>query len=504
MNTLATCIAHGQPSLCDHEGPFQFCLRPEQLPDVLLPVTFESIFNPALKWNHSALTEPDFVDEWMAADIAFHLAHEIASNPTSSLHANASDAAIADVPHGRTSQSVQYFSNTDLYKDFAGFFLPHAFAPVDVHTDPRDDAVQVKVHLVRHGLQSALQQHPNTPVPFRCEDSGPCLKPGDEPVLHMPQEVLRERSMQSKDSACLIQHGIASPNYPLPILKSSIPGEIKHAAKARTVASHVSHDQAFQSGVSSFLGHLQSHTNAQPATPSMVDPIPFCPAVKFCTEVDLYIGCEDQWKFHHIRIPEDSLVMQSKPWSLAPSENMSPDCRMCCTMSSTRNTTQAHDSRLYSGVFSHDESFMSRLPDQSIGTDVPRRQVVFSQSQPAQKHSESFLEERIQAGLPSELVLQCRLEHESPIGWLPPNDEQDEDENPNDPTPPNFDEEPALVRHLRSKFSQLGFTNFDGDFEVPIRTWYLDHVNVRRWTAPRILQLVGPPTHGSSNSFHYG
>ena len=56
-----------------------------------------------------------------------------------------------------------------------------------------------------------------------------------------------------------------------------------------------------------------------------------------------------------------------------------------------------------------------------------------------------------------------------------------------------IDEEPALVRHLRDKFLQLGFTNFDGEFEVPIRTWYLDHVTVRRWTAPRILQLVGPP-----------
>ena len=87
---------------------------------------------------------------------------------------------------------------------------------------------------------------------------------------------------------------------------------------------------------------------------------------------------------------------------------------------------------------------------------------------------------------------------------LPPNDEQDEDENPNDQNPPNFDEAPALVRHLRSKFSQLGFANFDGDFDVPIRTWYLDHVNVRRWTALESCSWLVPRTRGSSNSCHYG
>ena len=299
--------------------------------------------------------------------------------------------------------------------------------------------------------------------------------------------------MQSRDSACSIQHGIGSMNDPLLISKPNIPQEIRHVAKDSIVASHVSFDQVCQSGVSSLFGHLESHTDAQPATPPRVDHIPFRHAVKFCHEVDLYIGCEDQWKFHHIRIPEDSLVMQSKPWSLAPSENVSPDCRLSCAITSTRNTTQVLDSRLYSGVYAQVESFRSQLTDQSIGTDVPQRQVVPSQSQPTQKHSESFLEECIQAGLPTELVTKCRLEHESPIGWLPPNDEQDEDENPNDQNPPNFDEEPALVRHLRSKFSQIGFANFDGNFDVPIRTWYLDHVNVRRWTAPRILQLVGPP-----------
>ena len=98
-----------------------------------------------------------------------------------------------------------------------------------------------------------------------------------------------------------------------------------------------------------------------------------------------------------------------------------------------------------------------------------------------------------QSGLPPHLISQCRLEHESPLGWMPPADDHDDDEDQDEHIPQNFDEEPALVRHLRDRFLQLGFINFDGDFEIPIRTWYLDHVTVRRWTAPRILQLVGLP-----------
>ena len=173
MNTLATCIAHGQPSSCDLEGSFHFYLQTEKLPEVLLPVNFGSILNPALKWNHSVLIEPDFVDEWMAADIAFHLAHEIASNPTCSPQASAPDVAIADVPQGRTPQSVQYFSKVDLYKDFAGSLSQHALAPNHVRIESRDNAGQVQVHLARHGPQSVVMQLPDTrPVPLRRQWSG--------------------------------------------------------------------------------------------------------------------------------------------------------------------------------------------------------------------------------------------------------------------------------------------------------------------------------------------
>ena len=91
-------------------------------------------------------------------------------------------------------------------------------------------------------------------------------------------------------------------------------------------------------------------------------------------------------------------------------------------------------------------------------------------------------------------IIRCRRDHESPIGWMPPNEDPDDNDDPNDDFMPNDQNtDPAFLRRLRERFLQLGFETFDAEFEIPIRTWYLDHVTMRRWTAPRILQLVGPP-----------
>ena len=91
--------------------------------------------------------------------------------------------------------------------------------------------------------------------------------------------------------------------------------------------------------------------------------------------------------------------------------------------------------------------------------------------------------------------LRSRREHESPIPWnhqpqLSDDEDDDEDDRfPQDDPPAN----PAFLQTLIARFSRLGLNVHSGDFEIPVRTWYIDHVNMRRWTAPRILQLVGPP-----------
>ena len=89
---------------------------------------------------------------------------------------------------------------------------------------------------------------------------------------------------------------------------------------------------------------------------------------------------------------------------------------------------------------------------------------------------------------------QFRRDFESPITWVPgahdnedDADDGDNDLNHDDPVPPAFNSD------LADRFARAGYDPEDPDFEIPVRTWFIDHATVRRWTAPRILQPVGPP-----------
>lgn len=88
-----------------------------------------------------------------------------------------------------------------------------------------------------------------------------------------------------------------------------------------------------------------------------------------------------------------------------------------------------------------------------------------------------------------------RREHESPIGWLPDAQENEDEDDDFAEDHNQFDHHvlPAFVTDLSHRLARLGFDPEDDDFEVPVRTWYIDHATVRRWTAPRNLQLIGPP-----------
>lgn len=96
-------------------------------------------------------------------------------------------------------------------------------------------------------------------------------------------------------------------------------------------------------------------------------------------------------------------------------------------------------------------------------------------------------------GLQVPPIAQARREHESPIAHLAggPQDEEDvEDEDMDAHDHPIL---PAFVNFLANRLETMGLNPHDNDFDIAVRTWYIDHRTVHRWTAPRILQLVGPP-----------
>lgn len=87
----------------------------------------------------------------------------------------------------------------------------------------------------------------------------------------------------------------------------------------------------------------------------------------------------------------------------------------------------------------------------------------------------------------------ARLEHESPIPPSMrnnPEDPEQDDEDMEQHDQPTF---PAFVHNLISRMDRIGVDPYDNDFDLAVRTWYIDHRTIHRWTAPRLLQLMGPP-----------
>ena len=93
-------------------------------------------------------------------------------------------------------------------------------------------------------------------------------------------------------------------------------------------------------------------------------------------------------------------------------------------------------------------------------------------------------------------IQQYRLDHQSPLDTRDESDAQTDDEQE---TPGEDDGNdrgpylPAFARRLEALLRARNLHPDDGDFDLPVRTWYINHNTVHRWTSPRILQLVGQP-----------
>eukprot|EP00435_Cladocopium_sp_Y103_P033782 s1969_g8.t1 len=51
---------------------------------------------------------------------------------------------------------------------------------------------------------------------------------------------------------------------------------------------------------------------------------------------------------------------------------------------------------------------------------------------------------------------------------------------------------PAFAIDLAGRARDLGLDPHSPDFDLPVRSWFLDHMTMRRWFSPRLLQLIGP------------
>ena len=92
-------------------------------------------------------------------------------------------------------------------------------------------------------------------------------------------------------------------------------------------------------------------------------------------------------------------------------------------------------------------------------------------------------------------IQQYRLEHQSPLDEQAASDDQSDDEQ-DAPGEDDLDQQPyqpAFASRLEALLRARNLHPDDGDFDLPVRTWYINHNSVHRWTSPRLLQLVGQP-----------
>lgn len=263
--------------------------------------------------------------------------------------------------------------------------------------------------------------------------------------------------------------------------------------------------------------------------------------VSFCDDVEVLIGLEDELHFRQIQIPQGSLADLDKPWSL----NMRVQDSDCAsdgfffpkTDAARRQLEEAEPDNTSDRTFLHDHlkqgsfrhlgktSFVSSAPcrawtrktcpaayHHATGTSVnngsrstsPTKGCMLIQSHGncsdsmfGQLNNHLMHLTTAPSADPSVLLPlnRVRRDFESPIAWVP-DDQGQEDAHDIDEDPPLFNHHvpPAFVHDLAHRLARLGFDPDDLDFDIAVRTWYIDHATVRRWTAPRVLQLVGPPT----------
>ena len=430
VNTFATCIAHGLPTNSVSGATLYRPASGATVLDASPHGTDQSVFNPALKWNHSVLFENDFVDEWSAADRAFHLAQEFALYPSAIKSVGDCSATASHAVSACCSQSVQYPVDQGLYKDAEANML-------DVDFDLCSS--QKKSHSFSFE-QPPNQMRPSTEICHHCEDSDPVPGSRCDRVDRQHSDLARcnelrdpsfDHILDPADSHLIISAAVQRGN---PHVHPIFPSDHRvHAPASHVVAKpHMLLGKPLKITSCRFKPPLRQ---TQPKD-----------KVHFCSEIDLYIGCDEQWKFHKIHIHEDSLQMNDKPWSL--------------TMGDEVGHGGKHHTRSHSETFSSFDQHSAQSNPKHLshpevgGSHVPSRgwsRIIHESCHENSKHLPHV------SISPLHCITQCRREHENPLGWMPQNGDTDDDEDQDDHVPPDLAADPPFFASPQREIYATGF-----------------------------------------------
>ena len=574
VNTITTRIAQGLPRSHAFRGNFVDDSSLQVPPD---SGSFCSVFDPARKWLHSILHEPDFVDEWTAMDKAFHLSihvlhsNEITHCPSQQIQKSQLSSLRAKNRSRLPDRNISFCPDVDLYigSDDAWFFHCIQVPDESLRLYPKPWSLQ--------------------PVPIG-------LTGGNSGLFDKCEAVCRSQSHRShlKPSHVSTVAETSTAGYRRsPVWIEKMPRPTKTSAKCCNLHTHTSHSRSHRTRTKpsceavTFPGTNDRHHASAPQFASLLhwsqtspiaDPVlqPMTPAVLIESKDSILCkhNVADRTNSLSSSIATSSLTHddrgrdptsvefrspitplhgfgriaplngpcfpsnQSRASQTSVPPNSCHDMRPVLMSSDAlynhaTNTTSPRDAlpqhrcreldyttladQLYSSSRAHKapsgrlpafEAFASAaiFPDIDSSIDLSPKSVrshittkpdscshlpCHAAKTSCQQLAQVSLQlsDSLSAYTP---VSHFRLDHESPIAGIPFDaNEASDDEDDDVPDAPAPD--PAFVRRLIERFSRLGHNVHDRDFEIAVRTWFIDHVNMRRCSAFRILQLVGPP-----------
>eukprot|EP00435_Cladocopium_sp_Y103_P046155 s216_g13.t1 len=200
--------------------------------------------------------------------------------------------------------------------------------------------------------------------------------------------------------------------------------------------------------------------------------------------------------FFKLDLPNEVLEMNDKPWSLhiAPFHEASPSS---LSKSTVFDVYQFQD---------NSRPFCNPQLDASLHEVVSCESKMLASAKqsplPGRSHDASgkssisgveAIQKVPQLEFHKPLPAVMRRNFESPlIGFVGRDIEGDTDDDEGEDRRPMAPILPAFAIDLAARARGLGMDPLSPDFDLPVRSWFLDHMTIRRWFSPRLLQLVGP------------
>ena len=480
-----------------------------------------------LKWQHTVLDETDFTDEWTAQDRAFHLAAEFMYHVSDCTQQVDSEPTVKPKPSGHR-QPVKHVTLKEEVDLHIGLDEDQSFCCITI---PYQSLNMPNKPWSLVPLTGVLHEVAQDVDPFACRSycefqtafpqvslvDPPSSIAVTHPAVHNDLKVFASPTTSLENQSCgeTGQYGVHVEDLQAPSTHAGIENQqVNRCIQEDLVCSaNQARKHATQAVPFSFL---------QPNTPQ-----PFSNNQHGVLQegfTSLFAGaCTEMMIPPHIdEIPGSPIVQGQSRFLVHPFLPSDPSTTLHKNLQDTtdqRKPNVRHEPQIaktpveLSSRWSHDIHITPPRPvhlgkarDNVGSRKTGSGEVVSTPPIVARSFdvSDSFLRPTVQPWTSSEhpsiasqddFFHQCRLEHESLIADLAPRTE--------DHHPPGGDDQqaqvpplqtpPAFVADLSTRFVRMGYDINSGDFDVLLRTWYIDHATIRRWTAPRNLQLIGPP-----------